>query len=152
MKPTRIRQLRHAGIPADAVTSEEMAKATGASLRQLQRWDELLHVVPRYGQMYHARLYSPDQVAIVKKLVDLRKAGVPLRQAIKCMLWDWRSIMVVAQPTIICGVLVVPPRDVYTPPKATPIKRQTPTLSDSEMDAIALRDRTIANGRRGATL
>jgi DNA-binding transcriptional MerR regulator len=58
-------------------TSREVVALTGISPRQLQWWDERGIVVPeREG---HRRLYSPDDLAEVAVICELRQRGVSLQ-------------------------------------------------------------------------
>jgi len=59
-------------------TSKEVVALTGISPRQLQWWDERRIVVPqREG---HRRLYSPDDLAEVAVICDLRQRGFSLQK------------------------------------------------------------------------
>src|SRR5271169_1484100 len=59
-------------------TSKEVVALTGISARQLQWWDERRIVVPqREG---HRRLYSPDDLAEVAVICDLRQRGFSLQK------------------------------------------------------------------------
>jgi len=62
----------------DQFTSNQVAEATGISLRQLQWWDERGLVVPtRAG---HRRLYSLDDLAEVAVIAELRRKGFSLQR------------------------------------------------------------------------
>jgi DNA-binding transcriptional MerR regulator len=62
----------------DRFTSNQVAEATGISLRQLQWWDEQGLVVPtRAG---HRRLYSMDDLAEVAVIAELRRKGFSLQR------------------------------------------------------------------------
>ena len=59
-------------------TSREVVALTGISPRQLQWWDERRIVVPqREG---HRRIYSPDDLAEVAVICDLRQRGFSLQK------------------------------------------------------------------------
>lgn len=65
--------------PRQRYSTAEVAAMTGASLRQLQWWDCEGGIQPaREGQR---RLYSDEQVTLVRKVVQLRAAGVGLKRA-----------------------------------------------------------------------
>jgi DNA-binding transcriptional MerR regulator len=80
----------------------EVSKKTGCTLRQLQWWDEraiLQPTVPgiRAPNNHSAvRLYTHNQIRTVKRMLALRKAGVPLRKCRRLSEMDWRSVKVVA--------------------------------------------------------
>jgi DNA-binding transcriptional MerR regulator len=56
------------------MTTKEVAKRTGATLRQLQWWDERGYVSPKI--VGHSREYTDAQVAIIKRAAILRQAGI----------------------------------------------------------------------------
>jgi DNA-binding transcriptional MerR regulator len=59
-------------------TSNEVVELTGITLRQLQWWDERGIVAPeREG---HKRVYSPDDLAEVAVICDLRQRGFSLQK------------------------------------------------------------------------
>jgi DNA-binding transcriptional MerR regulator len=59
-------------------TSREVMALTGISARQLQWWDERRIVIPaREG---HKRIYSPDDVAEVAVICELRDRGFSLQK------------------------------------------------------------------------
>jgi DNA-binding transcriptional MerR regulator len=65
------------------LTSKQVAKLTGATLRQLQWWDEKRLVMVRHDG--HSRVYTPEDARRVKTVVDLRKRGISLQQCRKVM-------------------------------------------------------------------
>jgi len=62
----------------DQFTSNQVAEATGISLRQLQWWDEQGLVVP--SRTGHRRLYSMDDLAEVAVIAELRRKGFSLQR------------------------------------------------------------------------
>jgi DNA-binding transcriptional MerR regulator len=65
--------------PQYGFNSTEVARMTGASLRQLQWWDEhkLLHPAEKYG---HRRGYSSEDVERIMVIMELRKRGVSIQR------------------------------------------------------------------------
>jgi len=59
-------------------TSSEVVALTGISPRQLQWWDEQGIVVP--GRARHRRIYSPDDLAEIAVLCELRERGFSLQK------------------------------------------------------------------------
>jgi DNA-binding transcriptional MerR regulator len=66
--------------PDGYLRSHEVADKTGASLRQLQYWDERKLVKPMIDS--HQRLYSTEDVEIVRVILALRRKKIPI-QAIR---------------------------------------------------------------------
>lgn len=64
--------------PNTVFSSQDVAKLTGVSLRQLQWWDEQNVVSP--VQRSHRRLYSRFQVIQVSLIVNLRCKGISLQK------------------------------------------------------------------------
>jgi DNA-binding transcriptional MerR regulator len=56
------------------MTTKEVAKRTGVSLRQLQWWDECGYIQPAFNG--HARDYSAAQVEIIHRAAILRGSGI----------------------------------------------------------------------------
>lgn len=65
--------------PRQRYTTAEVAEMTGATLRQLQWWDR--DGVVRPAHEGHRRLYSDEQVSTVRKIVQLRAAGLGVKRA-----------------------------------------------------------------------
>lgn len=90
-----------------ASTSEQVSAICGVTLRELQWWDERGIVCPRIEA--HKRLYTPEQVERVRRVKELRKAGVSLQKMRKYLdRWQYASVMRISVPTVIGGILVVP--------------------------------------------
>lgn len=89
-------------------SAAEVSIATGASLRQLQWWDERKVIEPVWGIVGHSRLYSPRQVEDVRRLMILRRAGVSLRRARPLISEPWQTIRRLKGPTVVGDVLMVP--------------------------------------------
>lgn len=64
-------------------TTAEVSELTGATARQLQLWDQDGIVRPKHEG--RRRSYSEDQIAIVRKIVQLRIAGVGVKRAAKIL-------------------------------------------------------------------
>lgn len=64
-------------------TTAEVCEMTGATPRQLQRWDQDGIVKPIHEG--HRRLYSESQAAMVRKIVQLRFAGVGVKRAVRIL-------------------------------------------------------------------
>lgn len=62
-------------------TTDEVAVISGASVRQLQWWDERSVLQPTGGIERHFRLYSASDVLAARILVSLREFGMSLRRA-----------------------------------------------------------------------
>ncbi len=77
-------------------TTRQVSEMTGASLRQLQVWDELKVVPARHFK--HSRIYTREQVEMIGRFVQLRKLGASPRQ-----IWNlfdtfgWDSKVVVSK-------------------------------------------------------
>jgi DNA-binding transcriptional MerR regulator len=89
--------------------THEVSNATGASLRQLQWWDErgILKADVVEG---HARLYSAETVARAKRLTQLRRAGASLQQIrrLKLLSLDFDTVVRVSRTTLIGATMFVP--------------------------------------------
>jgi len=59
-------------------TSNEVARISGVSLRQLQWWDERKVVSPR--QDGHKRVYMPEEVVEISVIAELRRKGFSLQK------------------------------------------------------------------------
>lgn len=137
---------QHPPIPSDAVNSLQMVKETGATLRQIQWWDEHGYVIPAFGHRKHSRLYSSQQITIVRKMVALRNAGVCLSNANRCaVVGAWTKIIIVDKPILVGKVLLVPSSTGTTHRK----KRPRPITQEELdlLDQIALQDPEVARGR-----
>lgn len=93
--------------PEFCLTSREMSRQTGATLRQLQWWDEqfILQPVSKDG---HRRLYEPRQVATARRLLALSRAGVQVRRCSPYLKIEWTRVRCISKPTLIGDTLVVP--------------------------------------------
>src|SRR6266446_1624533 len=59
-------------------TSNDVARISGVSLRQLQWWDERNVVSPR--QDGHKRIYLPEEVVEISVIAELRRKGFSLQK------------------------------------------------------------------------
>ena len=91
------------------LTSAQVCRQLGISMRQLQWWDERKVLRPARTE-WHRRLYSPENVSHLRKLAALRKAGVSLQQIRnrKYLTLSFSSVLRVTKPQMIGDVLVVP--------------------------------------------
>ncbi len=92
-------------------TTLEVSEATGATLRQLQYFDEQGFIVASrgwVGKKPNARLYSHEQVRQIQRIMEIRRD----------FQLQWRDIpahgkvRVITGPTEIGGVLIIPKRRV----------------------------------------
>ncbi|MBI1789346.1 MAG: MerR family transcriptional regulator [Acidobacteria bacterium] len=75
----KTKKTKPAVAPADGVyTSNEVARISGVSLRQLQWWDEKHVVSPRHDG--HKRVYAPNEVIEVTVIAELRRKGFSLQK------------------------------------------------------------------------
>lgn len=65
-------------MPERTFTTKEVSKITGASLRQLQWWDERKVIKPRLEG--HDRRYTPAQLIQSAVIVALRRKGLSLQK------------------------------------------------------------------------
>lgn len=93
---------------ADMLRAKEVSFRTGASHRQLQWWAEQGVVTPMIFK--HARFYSLEQLAQVKKLVAMRKAGASLMECRALLRRGVRFsfVRIISEPTMFGDVLVIP--------------------------------------------
>jgi DNA-binding transcriptional MerR regulator len=75
----KARKIRPAALPnEERYTSNEVARISGVSLRQLQWWDERKVVSPR--QDGHKRVYMPEEVVEISVIAELRRKGFSLQK------------------------------------------------------------------------
>jgi DNA-binding transcriptional MerR regulator len=75
----KTRKIRPAELPSEErYTSNEVARISGVSLRQLQWWDERKVVSPR--QDGHKRVYMPVEVVEISVIAELRRKGFSLQK------------------------------------------------------------------------
>jgi len=73
------RKTRPVAFPAEErYTSNDVARISGVSLRQLQWWDERKVVSPR--QDGHKRVYMPEEVVEISVIAELRRKGFSLQK------------------------------------------------------------------------
>lgn len=87
-------------------TSHEARRLTGASLRNLQWWDEQGILCP--VQSLHKRRYTEDQIDELKRIKALREAGVRLVNIRRYLKWQYTSVLKITVPTVVNGTLIVP--------------------------------------------
>jgi transposase-like protein len=87
------------------MTSTELTLRLGVSNRQLQWWSERGIIKPRIDG--HARVYTPQQVEEVRKLIMLRRAGVSLKQCRKLLKLQFSKVRSARKPFLMGDVLVV---------------------------------------------
>ncbi len=92
-------------------TTNDVSEQTGATLRQLQFWDETGRIVAArgwVGKRPNSRLYSYDQIRQILRIMEIRRD----------FQLQWRDIpahgkvRVITGPTEIGGVLIIPKRRV----------------------------------------
>ncbi len=69
-------------MPAKFLSTEEVSLETGATLRQLQWWDEQGIMRPT-GKAGRDRRYSPAQAKLAFWFVEFRHFGIPPRRAMR---------------------------------------------------------------------
>src|SRR5690242_13535422 len=75
----KTRKTRPVLLPSEErYTSNEVARISGVSLRQLQWWDERKVVSPR--QDGHKRVYLPEEVVEITVIAELRRKGFSLQK------------------------------------------------------------------------
>jgi DNA-binding transcriptional MerR regulator len=75
----KTRKARPVVLPSEErYTSNEVARISGVSLRQLQWWDERKVVSPR--QDGHKRVYMPEEVVEISVIAELRRKGFSLQK------------------------------------------------------------------------
>ncbi len=75
----KARKLRTPQVAVEQLyTSNDVARLSGVSLRQLQWWDERSVVSPRHDG--HRRVYSPEEVVEVSVIAALRRKGFSLQK------------------------------------------------------------------------
>src|SRR5690242_5933965 len=75
----KTRKTRPVLLPSEeSYTSNEVARISGVSLRQLQWWDERKVVSPR--QDGHKRVYMPEEVVEISVIAELRRKGFSLQK------------------------------------------------------------------------
>src|SRR5579872_5052997 len=75
----KTRKIRPVMLPSEErYTSNEVARISGVSLRQLQWWDERKVVSPR--QDGHKRVYMPEEVVEISVIAELRRKGFSLQK------------------------------------------------------------------------
>lgn len=82
-KPGQIRDRLAERAQTQNLTTEEAAKLSGASLRQLQWWDEQGLVQVRHDG--HKRIYMPEDTRKVIVIAQLRTRGLSLQQCRRLM-------------------------------------------------------------------
>jgi len=75
----KTKKIRPVMLPSEErYTSNEVARISGVSLRQLQWWDERKVVSPR--QDGHKRVYMPEEVVEISVIAELRRKGFSLQK------------------------------------------------------------------------
>ena len=98
----------------ELLTTKQASKLSGATLRQLQWWDEKGMLIPKVKgtpgdpKNGNGRWYTGKQVETAKKLALLSKAGVQVRFAEKYLRKHWDKAIRITGPVIVHDTLVVP--------------------------------------------
>jgi DNA-binding transcriptional MerR regulator len=75
----KTKKIRPAALPSEErYTSNDVARISGVSLRQLQWWDERKVVSPQ--QDGHKRVYMPEEVVEISVIAELRRKGFSLQK------------------------------------------------------------------------
>jgi DNA-binding transcriptional MerR regulator len=75
----KTRKTKPVALPSEErYTSNDVARISGVSLRQLQWWDERKVVSPR--QDGHKRVYEPEEVVEISVIAELRRKGFSLQK------------------------------------------------------------------------
>ena len=75
----KTRKTKPVALPSEErYTSNDVARISGVSLRQLQWWDERKVVSPR--QDGHKRVYVPEEVVEISVIAELRRKGFSLQK------------------------------------------------------------------------
>src|SRR5437667_3913220 len=75
----KTRKTKPVALPSEErYTSNDVARISGVSLRQLQWWDERNVVSPR--QDGHKRIYIPEEVVEISVIAELRRKGFSLQK------------------------------------------------------------------------
>lgn len=91
------------------MTTSEFARQTGATLRQLQYWDEHGFLKPFSRSHGGHRVYRPIQVPLGRRLRMVSETGLKLEQWYRrLMTMVWHRVEVIDGPVAIGGVLYVP--------------------------------------------
>jgi DNA-binding transcriptional MerR regulator len=95
------------------LTNKEFARLSGASLRQLQWWDEqrflLAKRVRGRGGNGLVRRYTQKQLAIAKKLKALSCSGYYATKRNRYLVkWDFDSVIFIDKPKLIGKTLLIP--------------------------------------------
>ena len=92
------------------LSTKEFAKRTGSTPRQLQWWDERSILKPAGGLSLGrgARQYATSQIRIAKRLAVVSKHVENLSVAWDLAHLKWTEVRIIASPTIVGKVLVLP--------------------------------------------
>ena len=75
----KTRKTKPVALPSEELyNSNDVARISGVSLRQLQWWDERKVVSPR--QDGHKRVYVPEEVVEISVIAELRRKGFSLQK------------------------------------------------------------------------
>lgn len=89
--------------------TNEVSEMTGASLRQLQWWTEHKWIQPKRGKS-DRREWSADDVEKVRKILQLRRAGVRHAEIrrLKLLSIDFDEVVVVRKAILVGRTVYVP--------------------------------------------
>jgi DNA-binding transcriptional MerR regulator len=92
------------------MTTKQAAETSGATVRQLQHWDEagLLRVRRLPGHRNGIRDYCASDVLAARRLVQISKHGRSLFVVRKLAALRWKSVIVVSRPVVIGDILALP--------------------------------------------
>jgi len=93
-------------VPEGSYTTLQVSLMSGASLRQLQWWDD--HGILCPPVVAHMRLYTANEASNARRIVQLRKAGVSLKQVRNLLSMEYEHVRKIRVPTVIGSTLVIP--------------------------------------------
>lgn len=90
----------------EVYTANQASRICGVTLRQLQFWDETGVLSPR--QELHKRLYTAEEIELLRRIRRLRECGIGLKRLRKYLEWKYSAVMKITGPTVVGGILVIP--------------------------------------------
>ncbi len=90
----------------NAVTTKEFAAETGATLRQLQWWDERGIIVPEFHG--HRRFWDRRDIPYIRRVVALSGFGIPLNRIKPLADLKFSGVHIVNSPIVIGRTLFIP--------------------------------------------
>jgi len=96
----------------DLMTTLEASKASGASIRQLQKWDEAGLLRPRRlpGHRNGIRDYCALDIETARRLVMISATGRSRHKIRQLLTLPWKTAAIINGPTVVGDILVIPRR------------------------------------------